>query len=313
MRETFDKILSSCGLIVPLTDDISNKLFEACAKFANAEDFYIHKFEELSFQYINNGTDIDLDLFISDNIGEDIMLPACVRHALTFFVLFTAIMDSPDDEKAALYSLSLQNTLIRMKNNSSQLRYKEYLVQMFYHYESYIQDCIKIANDYPRELIKSIFNNDEFTVSDLGTDDVEGLRYMALVSWNQELKTYVNELKEENPYIRVALFLEHYFNNLPHYGMPCDVKVLMNLCVTKSKVRPKLRHIMKQIEDTGLLFSDHESVESCVLLNMLYNENVDEIDMAFMNEYFSVKEFFVYLYHELMLDYKLKENGYFEV
>lgn len=316
MKKILGNILLSSGLIVPLKDVIRDMLYEACEKYTSAEEFDIYRFEELTSRYLLNEADEELDDYVKKYIlqeyEEEIQFPACVRHALVFFVMYKAIMDSSDEEDAAIYSLSLQNMMIRVKNHSSELKYKSYLQELFYHFESFTQDIIQYSDKYPRDLVRKVFQKDDFGIADLTTQDVEGLRYLSYVAWRQKMKSFFTSLKESNPYLRVALCLEHYFINLPHYGMPWDIRDLMQLCVVQSSSRPKLRQVMKQLEDYGICFSNHEGADSCVLMNMLYNQNVDTSEDPYLSKYFSVKEFFLYLYHELLLDYKLKENGYFE-
>lgn len=316
MKDIFDNMLLESGLIVPLKTDIRDLLYEACDKYVSSDTFYLGEFDELSIHYINNEPNNKLDRYVSEYVQQEyeerITLPACVRHALVFFTLYRSIMNPRDEEDAALYSLSLQNTLILAKNHTSELKYKMYLTKLFYHFDEYCKDIISNPETYPRELIKKVFAEDEFSISDLEDNDTDGIKYMAYVSWAYGLEKYIANVKEDNPYIRAALCLKYYFNNLPSYRMYITLDDLMEHCCMKSTKHPKLRKVMKDIEDTGLVFTDHRSSASCVLMNILYDQSANTANGTYLNEYFNVKEFFVYLYNELMLDYKLNENGYYE-
>ena len=107
--------------------------------------------------------------------------------------------------------------------------------------------------------------------------------------------------------MRVVSILEHYFLNMPQLPTLNDFKRLMSITfIDKEGKGQKINNILGNIADSGVVLSEEINSESSLILmgvNRLMNsENIDYLNKLRLKP----KEFFVYLYHELLLEKLLK-------
>ena len=140
------------------------------------------------------------------------------------------------------------------------------------------------------------------------TDDIaDNIQSLALIAWGSEVKRFISELTENDPFVRVYLILKHYFINKPQILTKEDFEVLMSNVFPRGGKGQKqnVEKVLRKIADLSKTLENIKSENSILLLEI---NNARESDLAgFCKDIqLTPKEFFVYLYHELLLEDLIK-------
>ena len=144
------------------------------------------------------------------------------------------------------------------------------------------------------------------TISEDMSDKIQSL---ALMAWDAEMTQFIKGLKETNDFLKIQLILEHYFINKPQIPQKEDFIELMQRIFPHggNGHRQKIEKILENLAKTDVCLVDEIKSGSSLLLHEIENARINEYGDYLKGFELSPKEFFVYLYHELLLEDLLKE------
>lgn len=311
MNKILNNILLQSGLIIPLDTDEIELLARACSNFVKSESFSLSTFESLLIYYIKGKEWPKLNNFIENYISENSerksTYPTRVNHALGFFCIYLAIAECQNRKEQAIRSLALQNMMLAVHGKWKTLRYSEILCTLYFKSKVYLGALSIGEKEYPCEFARSMFKDDYRVNEDIDDEMSESIQSLVLMAFDAEMEQFVSTLDEKDPFIRVVTILEHYFLNMPQLPTLNDFKRLMDITfVDKEGKGQKMSNILGKIADSGIVLSEEVNSKSSLILtevNRLMNgENTDNFNKIRLKP----KEFFVYLYHELLLEKLLK-------
>lgn len=308
MKRILNNILMQSGLIVPIDEQIIEVLADSCYEYVDNNSFSYEEFENLVSSYINNRESDKINIFVTNYIKEKELnvfnLPKRVKCALVFYCIYISIETCNDERIKAIRSLSLQNAMIQKHGKWSEVKYQNLLHTLYYKYDKYSQDKVIVTNLYPHKFVKSMFING-YRCGETITDDIAtNIHSLSLLAWHSEMEKFIRELNENDPFQRVVLILEHYFLCKPQLLTEKDSKDLYMMLFSKGKYgkKQKLKNTLQRVIDSGIvLVNGTQSKFSLLLRTMDDGDYIDDNDCLYDIQ-LSPKEFFVYLYHELLLE-----------
>lgn len=311
MNEILNNILLQSGLIIPLDADEIELLASACSNFVNSESFSLSTFESLLIYYIKGKEWPKLNSFIENYIAEngekETTYPIRINHALDFFCIYLAIAECQNKKEQAIRSLSLQNMILIVHGKWKTLRYSEILCTLYFKSTEYLRDLSIGEKEYPCDFARSMFKEDYRVNKDIDDEMSENIQSLVLMAFDTEMEQFISALDEKDPFMRVVSILEHYFLNMPQLPTMSDFKRLLAIAfIDKEGKKQKMGTILRKIADGGVVLSKEVISESSLILtgvNRLMNEGTADYLCSIR---LSPKEFFVYLYHELLLENLLK-------
>ena len=313
MNNVLNKILMQCGLIVPLEETETDVLAKACSEYIGNESFSFGDFEELADCYVTNRECKELNDFVTEYISNNGLgnynFPKRIKCALVFYCIYLAIVECEDDKEAALRSLSLQNVMIQVHGNWEKLNYQDVLYKLYFKYNQYAEGEVIVEKKFPRDFVQSMFI-DSFRQGETISEDMsDKIQSLALMAWDAEMTQFIKGLKETNDFLKIQLILEHYFINKPQIPQKEDFIELMRRIFPRggNGQRQKIEKILENLAETDVCLVDEIKSGSSLLLHDIENARINEYGDYLKGFELSPKEFFVYLYHELLLEDLLKE------
>ena len=310
MNNVLNNILMQCGLIVPLEETETDVLAKACSEYIGNESFSFGDFEELADCYVTNRDCKELNDFVTEYISNNglgnYIFPKRIKYALVFYCIYLAITECDDDKKIALRSLSLQNV---MHGNWEKLNYQDVLFKLYFKYNQYAEGEVIGEKIYSRDFVQSMFI-DSFRQGETISEDMsDKIQSLALMAWDAEMSQFIKGLKETNDFLKIQLILEHYFINKPQIPQKEDFIELMQRIFPRggNGQRQKIEKILKNLAETDVCLVDEIKSDSSLLLHEIENARDNEYGDYLRDFELSPKEFFVYLYHELLLEDLLKD------
>lgn len=311
MIEILNNILLQSGLIIPLDADEIKLLVRACSNFVNNESFSLSTFESLLIYYIKGKEWPKLNSFIENYMSENderkTVYPTRINHALDFFCIYLAIAECQNRKEQAIRSLALQNMILAVHGKWRNLKYSEILCTLYFKSTEYLGDLSIGEKDYPCDFARSMFQEDYRVNEDIDDEMSENIQSLVLMAFDAEMEQFISTLEEKDPFMRVVSILEHYFLSMPQLPTLSDFKRLMAITfIGKEGKGQKMNTILRKIADSGIVLFEEVISESSLILTgvnkLITGENTDYLNTIRLKP----KEFFVYLYHELLLEYLLK-------
>ena len=312
--EALCEILDECGLVCPYDDALIEQLSEACKKFLKSVDLDESKFSDWVECYRNGRFLTDIETFIKNYAQENdwyiFKFPDCVWRALTFYVVYIAINDNDDEEEKAIFSCSLQNQLLACKGHWDSLNFQNYLVKLYVNFRDYLDSFEQGVGDVEMSFISEIFDGST-TSLEIEDENKTNLENMGKFTWFYKLDHFWDD-KEfssgRNAFLKVFYFLNFWGRECPSIYIHMDLKDMLRLSgISNSKARKSLRQIVDDYKSLEQNLIGAPISKSSIILRLV-NDSLDE-DGAFLDEKLTVTEFFVYLYYEVLLELKLRENG----
>ncbi len=218
-----------------------------------------------------------------------------------------AIAECQGRKEQAIRSLALQNMMLAVHGKWNSLRYSEILCTLYFKSTVYLSNLSIGEKEYPCEFARSMFK-DHYRVNDDIDDEMsENIQSLVLMAFDAEMKQFISTLDEKDPFMRVVSILEHYFLNMPQLPTLSDFKRLVAITfVDKEGKGQKMSNVLWKIADSGVVLSE-EVISKTSLILMGVNRLMNGGNTDFLNKIrLKPKEFFVYLYHELLLEHLLK-------
>lgn len=311
---TLSGILNECGLVCPYDDKLVCQLEEICHDFVVSVDLKESEFADWVQCYSRGNYSSKVRTFV-EKMAHDREIgtadfPDCVWNALTFYVIYISIRNNDDDEQKAILSCSLQNQLLFNKGHWDSLNFQDYLVNLYYDFCAYLDEYEQGFGEVDMDFVAEIF--DETTTSiDVDEEILTKLKVMGKYIWLYKLEHVWDNIafsSERNAFLKVLYFLDYCYKEIPSIYIYVSLKKMLELSgVLKSVAKKSLRGIISDILALEKDFFDVPISKSSIILNMINESHIYE--EVFVDEKLSPAEFFVYLYYEVLLELKLKENG----
>lgn len=313
MDNILNYILMQSGLIVPLEEEKVDMLTLACSEYINNESFSFEEFEELADCYVTNRECNELNAFIAEYIANNDLgkynFPKRIKCALVFYCIYLSIEECDDDKEIALRSLSLQNVMLQVHGNWKKLNYQPMLYRLFFKYDQYAKDEVVGERIYPRDFAQSMFVENFRQDETISEEMSENIQSLALMAWDAEMSQFIKETNGAKDFVDIQLILEHYFSNKPQILLKEDFQKLMCRIFPRGGNGKKLKieKILKSLAETDVCLVHNIKSGSSLLLHEIENARDNKYGDYLKGFELSTKEFFVYLYHELLLEDLLKE------
>ena len=308
------EILNECGLVCPYDAEIVCQLEEICHDFVESVDLKESEFADWVKYYLRGGYSGKVRIYVEkmahDREFSTFDFPDCVWNALTFYVIYISIDNNEDEEQKVILSCSLQNQLLTCIGHWDSLNFQDYLVKLYYDFCDYLDENELGSGDVDMDFIAEIF--DETTTSlDVDEGTITKLKVMGKYTWLYKLEHFWDNKEfsgERNAFLKVLYFLDYCYKEIPSIYICVSLKKMLELSgVLKSVAKKSLRGIISDILALEKDFFDVPISKSSIILNMINKSYIYE--EVFVDEKLSPAEFFVYLYYEVLLELKLKENG----
>lgn len=314
MNDILNNILMQSGLIIPLEEEEVEMLSKACSNFINEESFSFSVFEDLVSCYLNKQDSKKLNASIENfmlmNEGIQRTYPLCVSHALVFYCIYISIEECGSKKTQAIRSLALQNAMLQIHGKWDTLKFADLLCSLYFKSTEYLGNLYIGEKVYPRDFARSMFKDGCRVNEDIDDEMARYIQSLVLLSWDAEMLQFTEKLEEKNVFMRVVYVLEHYFLNKPQLPNKDDFRCLLSMMfVGKDGKRQKFGTILSTIADSEVvLVNDIKSSSSLILIETDRIASNDDGPKMLPHDFrLSPKEFFVYLYHELLLEDLLKD------
>lgn len=308
MIETLDKILLQSGLIIPLKREDVNILADACTSFVNGDSFSFSVFEALVICYLKNEEFPQLSdyikEFIENNDETNTEFPWCINHAAVFFCIYMAIEGCGNSKTKAIRSLSLQNAILRIHGKWNTIKYAELLCSLYFKSVPYLEKVYVGAKKYPSEFAQSMFDDDSRVGEDIDDEMLEDIRSLVLFAFDAEMGRFIKDLDESNPFMRIVYILEYFFENMPQLPKQNDFYQLESMIFSgKEGKMMKIGNIIGYIAMNKRVLTSDVVSESSIILKRVKNLRLHRCyEEIGSNMRLKPSEFFVYLYHEMLLE-----------
>lgn len=311
---TLSGILNECGLVCPYDDELVCQLEEICHDFVESVDLKESEFADWVQCYCRGNYSSKVRTFVEkmahDREISTADFPDCVWNALTFYVIYISIGNNDDDEQKAILSCSLQNQLLFYKGHWDSLIFQDYLVKLYYDFCDYLDKYKQGFGDVDMDFVAEIFD-ETITSSDVDDETLTKLKVMGKYTWLYKLEHFWDNKEfsgERNAFLKVLYFLDYCYKEIPSIYICVSLKKMLELSgAFKSVANKSLRGIISDILALEKDFFDVPISKSSIILKMINESYIYE--EVFVDEKLSPAEFFVYLYYEVLLELKLKENG----
>ena len=194
------------------------------------------------------------------------------------------------------------------KGHWDSLNFQDYLVKLYYDFCDYLDEYEQGYGDVDKDFVAEIFDE---TITSLDVETLTKLKVMGKYTWLYKLEHFWDNIEfsgERNAFLKVLYFLDYCYKEIPSIYICVSLKKMLELSgVLKSVANKSLRGIISDILDLEKDFFDVPISKSSIILKMINEPYIYE--GVFVDEKLSPAEFFVYLYYEVLLELKLKENG----
>lgn len=300
------------GLIVPLDTNLTEILDKGCNSYLEQKNYGFAKFEELVKCYMNGKCSkslIDYLCSYNEDYADKIRsLPKCVNTCLNFYCLYCSISDNNDKHVQAIYSQALMNFMVLALGNWSNLHFQNEIVELYGHLENNIREhIIAYDSNYPYDFVKKIFQDDNLLNEFIDINKLNDIKSLAALAWRVEVENYLKNLKETDPFLRVAYFLSFYFSRAPFMVPISDIVNYIEKIIPERSVTKKMSDIMQLIINNDVSYKMKISCQSSIILRRMLDDNIEEGE--WINKRIGPRNFLIYLYYELLLEYKVRNDG----
>lgn len=304
MKQKLNKFIMESGAVIPFEEPLIDVLHTSCDRYIQSESFN-EEFEALLYAYIK-GEQSDCVYTILDYVHEnqdynEYTLPEFAECAVVFYCIYLSIRNSGETD--AIYrSLALKNVIINAKGHFHYLLFQQELVELYKNFDAYWESNLS-PDSYPETLVQQILERNGNV--ELTDEDNDSLVALATIAWMNKINEIINGLTEQDPFLRAVLFVEKFFIALPTINSAIKVEDYIDMIIPKYKNRSKkIEDIIAGIKDEGISLLEDVKSDTSTLLKM-----IEEDDNALCYIKLTAGEFLVYLYYEMLLETKLKDNG----
>ena len=295
-------------LFVPLGDELAEQLNEISSSMM--KDYNIFVFENYVRDFFEGNVSRSFmrsfNLAFEKKYGEMLYLPSIVYVILEFYLVFLVIQ-SVNEEASTKLKLSyvVKNYAVMRKMSGKEVLCPDWVLKIYYFNER--NKTKPVTHVSYSQLLDSVtpFNSWEKTGIDVNNDEIfHQLRSLCIAGYRGKLNEFVSRqsFKELNsPFAQVYLLVSKMVKEWHwEYVAASPVRVILDYFGEKAKKRKKLSKIVDEVlENISTTDMVKPSMKSSILLSGLAGGKSSCLD----NSMFTVMEFGVYLYNELLLEY----------
>lgn len=312
MKDNLLKILLEGAVAIPYSDDILKLLDDSC-RIYNKDDS-LKVIDELAPAFITGENPRKFTLFLSkclQNSKMNFRLPEIVISRLAMYTCLVNIDECADDDLTKyILATMIMNCMLLAKGRFNSIPHPEEIIPLYeYNISRYIkgQDRIDIRKEtHLLSLMASDGNS--FMNQELNKEEIEELPIIAKKATYFDIMKLLSDedvQSYDNVYVRIYKGLSMMFDKIDYLYYDLDIYKIADILIRRGDIKRKSIH---KIIDDVQPFVDETPIrsKSSILLTLLSNkESYPELD----NQQLSAKEYFVYLYYELLLE-KIIDNEY---
>lgn len=301
-------------LIVPLEKSVIENLCNHCRDYAVSlnDDSFCDLVSDLLLEKNQSDLCNKLQAIYNSNNDDKIVIPECASIALGFFIVYFLIVASDTSTiQKNKYSASLMNLMILCKGRFQELPYKEFITQLYGFFDKELQknnnDEFDLDSDVLDKMLNDaqIFNEEAFEESEL--IELRAIAHDASIFQLRKILKDQSLMSGKNIYIKVYYIINKYVKRLPTLYLNYSITdILSDIKKGQGVKDKKLSDIIKIISDDPDFIEPTYQSKSAILLRLLNKDNAFN-NISILGEPFSVEEFSVYLYYELIFDKYLNQ------
>lgn len=249
---------------------------------------------------------VKFQLKFKEMFGESLELPSIVYLILQTYVLLLVFQtEAISNSKKAYYSLIVRNYIVLRKGSWSGLICQNWMVSMCSYYKKYATKTLDTSKSYS-ELLNVVVPCDNWIDTALDISDLNiynQLRSLCAAGYRGRLSYYIESetfVSVDNPFVQIYLLVTKMVTEWNWKYMSSNPLIkLTEVFAANGKKRKKLSKIVDDIYGClkeSELYKPSEA--SSVLLKSIFSKEY----YGLQDQMFSVLEFGVYLYYELLLE-----------
>lgn len=305
MRDNLLKILLEGAVAIPYSDDTLKLLDESCRVYNKDDSLKV--IDELAPAFITGENPRGFALFLSNCLQESniaFRLPEIVIRRLALYTCLVNIDEcAADDVTKYILATMFMNFMFLAKGRFDSIPHPEEILPLYeYNISHYIKDQDEIdVNEETHVLSLMASDGNSFMNQALNEEEIEELPIIAKKATYFDIMQllYDKDVQSlDNVYVRIYKGLSTMFAKIDYLYYDFDIYKIADILIRKSDIKRKSIH---KIIDDVQPFVDETPIKlkSSILLRLLSNkESCPELD----NQQLSAKEYFVYLYYELLLE-----------
>lgn len=240
-------------------------------------------------------------------------LPTYILQRVALYKVCVIIDDAEDDFERTVLSSILMNYLVLYKSNFDKLPLSDVLHSFYqYHISSYLAEIDDVEVISSLSIIEKVADK-EFIVNNLEDSDRKSLRMMAKESFLFRCERLLEDdiiQQEKNPFVQVYIALKKYIQEADflyyNISMVRLLALIQNKNSTTKTMRRKLSTIVKELQPYYDRDEEGFYTSSSVILRLIQGDKVNGAS-TLLNKQFSLEEFAIYIYYELLLEGIIKK------
>lgn len=296
-------------VVLPYDDTTLTTLDEAIHSYGDSSDTFIVMDEMtecfLTGKYISSFAEhINASLDSNKTITK---LPLYILQRMALYKAYIIVNESEDELTQAVLASIFMNYLILFKSDFNSLPMPDVILSFYkYHISSYLAktDNVKVCGQ--QSLIEEIAHHG-FSASSIDSSKLDELKMMAKESFLYRSEKKFNEQNIrsiDDPFVKVYTALKAYIQASDHlyYNIPYQMILewIFDEEPLKRTARKKLSTIIDTVKPNGSHIKECYT-SSSILLRLILGEKIKRSEVL-MNKQFSLEEFTVYLYYELLIE-----------
>ena len=314
MGDLLQKLLNDV-VVTPYDPNITSRLAAVCDEMAAVVK--VDTIDRYIASFVLNKPDWDFKQEVEEKYAETypneegLVLPPLFAIVLAQAITIDAINNKLTGRDQAVASLILMNYMLYRKGSLTKLILPDYISEMFYKMDSYIdgKDSLDITGD--KEHIASILSNPNFLTENYNNErvkrEVRELTKMAVLYKRQVITDKYKQRQGENAFVKVYEYLCEIIGEGKWPFMKNDIKGILLDVTTEAeqKKQATIEGIIGELTraKVGLPYENLE--ESSLILKYIAKD--DEIPVELKSKRLTVMEFGVYIYYELLLEYIISD------
>ncbi len=289
---------------IPYSESMVDAIDQACRSYENG-DIYVLMDEMLECFLIGKVSQSFKKHM--EKILEMDSIPTNVVQRIAQYRCYTMVMEEEDELKKSILATIFMNYILAVRGCFNKLPHAEIMIQLYdYHISNYIEKNDKIETDGEISIIEMIASAD--SVVEILTDEENVDKQLKSIAKQASLYRYKRIIEETeiksigDPFLRVYKGLSDLIGNMDYLFYNVDVIDVINSLLTteEQSKRKKLDSIISKISEK--VNEELEYYTSSSIMIRLIDGDKSLFMKGLRNQSFSIKEFAIYLYFELLLE-----------
>ena len=289
---------------IPYSESMVDAIDQACRSYENG-DIYVLMDEMLECFLIGKVSQSFKKHM--EKILEMDSIPTNVVQRIAQYRCYTMVMEEEDELKKSILATIFMNYILAVRGCFNKLTHAEIMIQLYdYHISNYIEKNDKIETDGEISIIEMIASAD--SVVEILTDEENVDKQLKSIAKQASLYRYKRIIEETeiksigDPFLRVYKGLSDLIGNMDYLFYNVDVIDMINSLLTteEQSKRKKLDSIISKISEK--VNEELEYYTSSSIMIRLIDGDKSLFMKGLRNQSFSIKEFAIYLYFELLLE-----------